>query len=75
MRSAVNRFGIDQGVLTTDGEWMGNGWDLRQPVLGFIQIVSVQSVVKNLLSSAAICSRNKSRIEVLRFACTPENTF
>jgi hypothetical protein len=31
MRSAVNRFGIDQGVFTTDREWMGNGWDLRQP--------------------------------------------
>ena len=26
----VSRFGIDQGVFTTDGEWMGNGWDLRQ---------------------------------------------
>jgi hypothetical protein len=27
---------------------MGNGWDSRQPVLGFIQIVSVCSVVNRL---------------------------
>jgi hypothetical protein len=33
VRSVVNRFGVDQGVFfTTDREWMGSGWDLRQPL-------------------------------------------
>ena len=30
-----------KAFFTTDREWMGNGWDLKQPVWGFIGIVSV----------------------------------
>ncbi len=28
MYTLVNRFGADQGVFTTDREWMGNGWGM-----------------------------------------------
>jgi len=38
MNKVANFLRVDsctKAFFTADGEWMGSGWDLRQPVLGF----------------------------------------
>ena len=58
----VNGFGIDQGFFTTDAEWMGNGWDFRQPALGLSGSYLCDPWLMGLESTKAFFTTDRDRI-------------